>query len=222
MESTTTTAGAIPAGGPGGPGGVMGDSHPHKIRTDEQQRWRLKYYRQRAARGRSVPLPPDLQEWLARNPAPSEPGRPPESAPAGDHGAPAGSPVAPVAWSADLLRPLVRSLVPSVEGVTIARLKGKALPLGDQGMIDLVEKEGAWPGPAKETIIATLPELACQALDSAGIDPKFAPAIALGGALTAIATSHLMLAAKLDALARDVIAKRREAASTVSAGPPSP
>jgi hypothetical protein len=116
------------------------------------------------------------------------------------------------------LRPLVRGLLPAIESAATARLKGRAVQIGDPEIVRMIDKDAAWPAAAKATIETTAPEAACDLLNAAGIDPRHAPLIALGGALAAIATQHLTIAQKLDEMAAEAIRRRREAASAASAG----
>lgn len=146
----------------------------------------MAYLRRKAREaGHPDPVPPD----------------PVVAQPAGDPTAPAAAAPPAVPWDQTVLEPLFRALVPEIEKLDVAALKARAVPLGVD-VVNMVERDAAWPPMAKGTILTTGPAVVAAALNSVGVSAEHAPAIALVAALAAILTGRQMLVAKLDAMVK--------------------
>ncbi len=191
------TQAPAPGPAPVGAGNAPGQSTP-----EQRAKWREKNrraYQRRKAREAGLPDP---------EPDPSVVGKP-----ADDPAQAGGGGVAPVPWDSTLLDPLFRTIVPEAERLDIATLRAKASSLGPD-MVRMVEADGKWNPVAKSTIITTGPQVAAQVLTSMGVSVSHAPAIALVMALGSIMSGHMLLASKLDEMAK--------AKATAPAEPTSP
>jgi hypothetical protein len=115
-----------------------------------------------------------------------------------------GSPVAPVGpspWDPGLLKPVFDQLVPSIEKFMVARIGAKAAKAGlPTEVVREIEKDAAFPIPAKAGISTTGPMCVAKWLNMSGIGAENAPEIILATAVASIVAGQFMLSAKLDSL----------------------
>lgn len=157
---------------PGSPEAILAD------REKEAQRKRIQRQREAAI--------------LAATKGPSLPGL-------ADPGAPPASGPAPVPWDPGTLRPIFDQLVPAAEKFMVSRVVGRAAKLDCQrDLLAEIEKDAAWPGPAKTALQATGPLCVAKWLNQSGIGAENAPEVILATAVAGLIAHHLMLSAKLE------------------------
>lgn len=106
-----------------------------------------------------------------------------------------------------MVKPIFDQVIPAVEKFTVTRLVAKAGKLDvPPDLLKEIERDAAWPGPAKAAIIAAGPMCAAKWLNQSGVGAENAPEIILGTALASLVAHHLALSAKLDRL----IAQQRQ------------
>lgn len=125
------------------------------------------------------------------------PGLPPAP---GDSPAPApGGPGVP--WDPGLVKPIFEQLIPACEKYAQGRLVAKAGKLAaPPELIREIERDAAWPAPAKAALVSAGPICAAKWLNQSGIGAENAPEVILGTALATLVAHHLALSAKLDRL----------------------
>lgn len=110
----------------------------------------------------------------------------------------------PHPWDPGLVAPVFEQVLPALEKFLSARLAAKAsrakLP-GD--LVKEIEKDAAFPAPAKAAIVTTGPICVAKWLNRSGIGAENAPEVILATAVASIAASQFMLAARLDNLVKE-------------------
>lgn len=175
------------AGSGGGPGS--------KASTPAQREaWREKARRRAASRKAS----------LAPLPAAGRPGASSAGGPAGGGVSPGGvAPAgpAPIPWTGETLKPLFDQLIPAVEKLAVERLASKAAKI-DPVLAPTVAKDAAWNPAAKVGLSTAGPQCAAEMLTDLGIGADKAHWAALVISAGTIAAAHVMLAGRLEAMAR--------------------
>ena len=200
----------IAAGSPGGAGGRPGVSGGGST-PEQRAKWRAdskaRYQKRRQA---LAPLPA-----VGGAAAPRPPGAPPGG------GGPGGAPAAPapIPWSSDTLRPLFEQLIPAGEKLAVERLASQASKI-DPALGATVAKDAAWNPAAKAGLLAAGPQCAAEVLSEMGIGADKAHWAALIISAGSIATAHVILAGKLEQLARAQRASGKASAPDTRPAPP--
>lgn len=94
--------------------------------------------------------------------------------------------------------------MPALEKWLVSRIGAKAakarLPAD---LVKEIEKDAAFPGPAKAALVTTGPICVAKWLNQAGIGAENAPEVILATAVASIAASQFMLSARLDNLVKE-------------------
>lgn len=173
-------------GGPGGPGST----------PEQRAAWRAKSKARYDRRKALAPLPAAGGAVAARPGGPGPGGGSPGGAQPAAPAAPA-----PIPWTGDTLKPLFDQLIPAVEKLAVERLASKASKI-DPALAPAVAKDAAWNPAAKVGLATAGPQCAAELLTEMGIGADKAHWAALVIACGSIATAHVMLAGRLEELAR--------------------
>jgi hypothetical protein len=205
ISGTETPAPTVPAANPA----VETNGIPGKLRLKAGQvlspaeiarraKFRLKYYKAKdkeVGTNNELPFP---------GPAENTASPPPVSVPSVGR------------WDSTIIKRFLGSILPALENWSIARLVAKAAKLGNPALTREVEKDAAWPTACKEIILNSGPEVIADALNQAGIDPKYFPLATLIGAVGGIVVGQGLLAAKLDRMIAEQEQRKEETRMTAT------
>lgn len=104
-------------------------------------------------------------------------------------------------WTADDLREVFDELVPAAEEELTGRLLKKAQTANlPEKLVKEIGKDSAWSSTTKKALVIGGSSVSAKYLNKSGISSEYKSEVVLALALTRIATSHLKMSRRLDAL----------------------